>query len=85
MSNLPKIEDFVDLYLDDMIFVNKLDVPDIMDIQTAIREYAKLAIIADRENIAEHALSEVQYESTGSTIAVVDKDSIINAPNIELL
>ncbi len=86
MNNLPKIEDFVEDYLGDLMFVNKLDFPEREEIIATIREYAKLAIIADRENVAEHAEVDVEMsmgQRTGYTS--VDRDSIINAPNIELL
>lgn len=80
------------------------------DFKKALIDYAKEAIKADRENVAEHAslkhhyyredenpeefkanrdLWECRTDSYGDSYAVdvyeVDKDSIINAPNIELL
>ena len=47
-------------------------------------EFAKEAIKADRLNLLEHA--EVYFdEGTDLENVHIDKDSILNAPNIELL
>ena len=48
------------------------------NIKAAMIEFAKEAIIADRINLLNHAVSIAEGDS------IVDKDSIINAPNIEL-
>ena len=54
------------------------------DIKKAMIAYAQEAIKADRENVYKHA--DVYFdEGTNLENVHVDKNSIINAPNIELL
>lgn len=49
-------------------------------IKKVMKDYAKLAISADRENVANHAKTKRgRYQHY-----VVDKDSIINAPFLNL-
>lgn len=51
----------------------------------AIKEYAQEAIKADRENVAKHAKAVGPLSQTTSrNRPYVDKDSIFNAPQIEL-
>lgn len=54
----------------------------IHDVKSQIKEYVEEAIKADRENVATHAI--LKYDEEGIGISGVDKDSIINAPNIIL-
>ena len=54
------------------------------DVQKAMKEYTEEAIKADRINLLEHA--EIYFdEGTNLENVHIDKNSIINAPNIELL
>ena len=56
------------------------------DIEEAIKEYAKEAIKADMINLIEHVKVKQKTFFSGMPPAwQIDKDSIINAPNIELL
>lgn len=56
------------------------------DALKAMREYARDAIKADRKNVCKHAkIRSVYHSAFGTHENSLDKDSIINAPNIELL
>jgi len=56
------------------------------DVIEAMKEYAIEAIKADRENVARHAKAVGPLsETTSRNRTYVDRNSIINAPNIELL
>jgi hypothetical protein len=58
---------------------------DMEDIAFIMREYARLVIAEDRANVAEHATTTTDLDYWESTsYIVVDKNSIINAPQIEL-
>jgi len=49
-------------------------------------EFAEEAIKADRINLLEHVTASIQNTGEGyNDEAVVDKESILNAPNIQLL
>ena len=50
-----------------------------------MKEFAKEAIKADRINLLNHAKVFISEHYQGGLTPIVDKDSIINAPNIELL
>ena len=50
----------------------------------AMDDYAKLAIKEDRNNLLEHI--EINYTGLyGEKHITIDKDSVLNAPQIELL
>lgn len=53
-------------------------------VKELIKDYAKEAIKEDRKNVAEHAEVDWRWNENQGDYAVVDKDSIINAPQIEL-
>ena len=65
------------------------EIIDVEDAIEALKEFSKEAIKADRINLLEHIkhidIGSVNEDGNYCPFYIVDKDSLLNAPNIELL